>query len=205
MFTCGLPSDFTFVTPQAEGVDIIDDPENETFLDIQSFLEGFNFTMDMYGLPTPVPRGPPFPRLHREEMRSEAQWQELQSMLEANLPSLNADQCNVYDTVLSVMADQASPQVRFMAHHLALTSWLFMYPFSHGYLCTLQRVLFLDGPSGTGKTFMYSMLLASVRARGGIALSVATSLIAALLLDGGKTAHSRFKIPIQLDESSTCG
>ena len=69
----------------------------------------------------------------------------------------------------------------------------------------LQRIFFGDGPGGTGKTFLYSMLLASVRARGGIALSVATSGIAALLLDGSKTAHSRFKIPIQLDDGSTCG
>ncbi|GBC01666.1 hypothetical protein RclHR1_04290002 [Rhizophagus clarus] len=35
-----------------------------------------------------------------------------------------------------------------------------------------------------------------------IALAVASSGIAALLLDGGRTAHSRFKIPIPLTESS---
>ena len=33
---------------------------------------------------------------------------------------------------------------------------------------------------------------------------MASSGIAALLLDGGRTAHSRFKIPLELTSSSTC-
>jgi hypothetical protein len=36
------------------------------------------------------------------------------------------------------------------------------------------------------------------------ALATASSGIAALLLDGGRTAHSMFKIPIELSETSTC-
>jgi hypothetical protein len=67
-----------------------------------------------------------------------------------------------------------------------------------------QNIYFVDGPGGTGKTFLYNKLLAKVRCEGDIALSVASSGIAALLLEGGRTAHSRFKIPIQLDETSTC-
>ena len=39
---------------------------------------------------------------------------------------------------------------------------------------------------------------------GGIALAVALSGIAALLLEGGRTAHSRFKIPIALTPQTTC-
>ena len=59
-----------------------------------------------------------------------------------------------------------------------------------------SRVFFIDAPGGYGKTFVTNLLLASVRARGGIALAVASSGIAALLMDGGTTAHSRFKIPV---------
>ena len=44
-------------------------------------------------------------------MRSEAQRQQLQSMLDESLPSLNADQRLVFDAVLSVMANQDDPQV----------------------------------------------------------------------------------------------
>ncbi len=35
-------------------------------------------------------------------------------------------------------------------------------------------------------------------------LTVASSRIASLLLLGGRTAHSRFKIPIDLHNESTC-
>ncbi len=46
------------------------------------------------------------------------------------------------------------------------------------------------------------MILAKVRLDGKIAIAVASSGIAALLLDGGRTAHSRFKIPLKLTETS---
>ena len=63
---------------------------------------------------------------------------------------------------------------------------------------------FVDGPGGTGKTFLYNTLLATIRSSGDIAVAVASSGIAALLIMGGRTAHSRFKIPLKLNESSTC-
>src|SRR6266540_7492386 len=37
-----------------------------------------------------------------------------------------------------------------------------------------------------------------------IVLTVASSEVASLLLPNGRTTHSRFRIPIQLDELSTC-
>ncbi len=43
-------------------------------------------------------------------------------------------------------------------------------------------VFFLDGPGGSGKTFVYSVLLASVHNEGHMALAVASSGIVALLL-----------------------
>jgi len=68
-----------------------------------------------------------------------------------------------------------------------------------------RRAFFVDGLSGTGKTFLYNCLLNIVRAQGRVAIVVASSGIAALLLDGGRTAHSRFKIPMQgLNSTSTC-
>jgi len=65
-------------------------------------------------------------------------------------------------------------------------------------------VFFLDGFGGTGKTFLINLVLAKIRCDGGIALSTASSGIAATLLDGGTTAHSRFKIPIDINADSTC-
>ena len=66
------------------------------------------------------------------------------------------------------------------------------------------KAFFIIGPGGTGKTFLYSLLLALVRSAGHIALPVASSGIAALLLAGGKTAHSRLKLPVKdVDQHST--
>ncbi|XP_071712507.1 uncharacterized protein [Rutidosis leptorrhynchoides] len=48
-------------------------------------------------------------------------------------------------------------------------------------------------------------ILAKLRSKKLIALAVASSGIASLLLPGGRTAHSRFVIPLDLMENSTCG
>ena len=66
------------------------------------------------------------------------------------------------------------------------------------------RVFFVYGFGGTGKTFLWNILSAAVRSRGEVVLNVASSGIAALLLPGGRTAHSRFSLPINPDEFSTC-
>ncbi|CAB4418636.1 unnamed protein product [Rhizophagus irregularis] len=47
-------------------------------------------------------------------------------------------------------------------------------------------------------------ILAKIRLSGEIALPIVSSGIAALLIDGGKTAHFCLKIPIKLNETSTC-
>ncbi|XP_070010147.1 uncharacterized protein [Nicotiana sylvestris] len=62
----------------------------------------------------------------------------------------------------------------------------------------------VDGPGGTGKTFLYRALLATVRSMGYIALATTTSGVAASILLGGRTAHSRFKIPINIYENASC-
>lgn len=56
---------------------------------------------------------------------------------------------------------------------------------------------FLDAPDGTGKTFVMSLILANIRANGFIALAIASSGIAATLLEGGRTAHSALKLPLK--------
>ncbi|KAG5537194.1 hypothetical protein RHGRI_024582 [Rhododendron griersonianum] len=63
---------------------------------------------------------------------------------------------------------------------------------------------FIDGPGGTGKSFLYRALLGTVRSAKGIALATATSGVAASILPNGRTAHSRFKIPLEKDGRLTC-
>ncbi|XP_019228608.1 PREDICTED: uncharacterized protein LOC109209740 [Nicotiana attenuata] len=63
---------------------------------------------------------------------------------------------------------------------------------------------FIDGPGGTGKIFLYRALLATVRSKGFVALATATSGVIASILPGGKTAHPRFKFPIDIDKHFSC-
>jgi ATP-dependent DNA helicase PIF1 len=60
----------------------------------------------------------------------------------------------------------------------------------------LDKTFFVDGLGGAGKIFLYECLLSRVCSTGDITLSMASSGIAALLLEGSCTAHSRFKIPV---------
>ena len=86
--------------------------------------------------------------------------------------TLNADHQQVYDAVRSRVDSENSP--------------------------TLANVDYVDVSAGTGKTFLYAKLLHYVRMTGRIALAVAMFGIAALLLLGGRTAHSRFRLPVQV-------
>ena len=93
-----------------------------------------------------------------------------------NLTNLNSDQQKIFDTVMDAINGTID-----------------------------QKLFFVDGPGGTGKTFLYNMILAHIRSSSGlngIAIAVASSGIAALLMNGGRTAHSRFKIPLKLTETT---
>ncbi|XP_074291653.1 uncharacterized protein LOC141618442 [Silene latifolia] len=63
---------------------------------------------------------------------------------------------------------------------------------------------FIDGPGGTGKTFLYKALYAEVRMMGEIILPTASSGIAAANIPGGQTTHSQFKIPLECVISLAC-
>lgn len=65
-------------------------------------------------------------------------------------------------------------------------------------------VYFIYGSGGCGKTYLWKTLICKLRSERKIVLPVASSGIAATLMPGGRTAHSRFKIPILLDNLSMC-
>jgi hypothetical protein len=97
--------------------------------------------------------------------------------LARDVPLLNQHQHSIYDNVINAVHDPKP----------------------------VDKTFFVDGLGGAGKTFLYECLLSRVHSTGDIALSMASSGIAALLLEGGCTAHSRFKIPVAgLCGSSTC-
>jgi chromosomal replication initiation ATPase DnaA len=65
-------------------------------------------------------------------------------------------------------------------------------------------LFFVSGYGGTGKTYLWNAIVATIRSHQKIVLTVASSGVASLLLPGGRTAHSRFKIPCDLDDDIVC-
>lgn len=111
---------------------------------------------------------------HAHVQASRAEGQALDTARAASMQSqLNADQLSAFQQVVTAVTDD--PQT---AH------------------------FYLQGPGGTGKTFLYKALCYHFRSLGKTVLCVASTGIAALLLPDGRTSHSQFKIPIQLNESS---
>ncbi|RKP15748.1 hypothetical protein ROZALSC1DRAFT_9557, partial [Rozella allomycis CSF55] len=68
--------------------------------------------------------------------------------------------------------------------------------------CGDPKCCFVDGPGGSGNTFLYTAIY--LRSKGTIVLDVASSGIAAYLLQGGRTAHYQFNIPVTVDAHATC-
>ncbi|XP_055307038.1 uncharacterized protein LOC129571291, partial [Sitodiplosis mosellana] len=149
---------------------------NEALIAIEDLcLAIANKALQQLGLPSPDGR---MHNLFDRELQREQQYDpnELQSYVNSNLPKLNDEQKNVYDTIMQAVQNEAG------------------------------GLYFLDAPGGTGKTFVISLILAAIRAQHKIALALASSGIAATLLDGGRTAHSALKLPlnVQVIENPTC-
>jgi Cdc6-like AAA superfamily ATPase len=87
---------------------------------------------------------------------------------------LNAEQRTVYDTIIGRVYSNSS-------------SFFFVY-----------------GHGDTGKTFLWNTIIARLQSENKIVLAVASSGVASLLLPKGSTTHSRFKIPFDVNDASTC-
>ncbi|GJU90850.1 DNA helicase [Tanacetum coccineum] len=67
-----------------------------------------------------------------------------------------------------------------------------------------QELIFVYDHGGTGKTFLWKVLISSLSSKGKIVLAMASSSIDSLLLPTGRTSHSRFKLPLDLIDDSIC-
>jgi len=141
---------------------------------LQDVLAKFSKTLDDFGLPTPSIAFDWLETNRLLEVEHDYNVEVLQAEVAMAIESLNDGQRAAYNGVIDVYA----------AHH--------------------AKVIFIDGPGGTGKTYTENLILNIVRSCGDIALVVASSGIAALLLSRGRTAHSYLKIPIALDRKSFC-
>jgi hypothetical protein len=137
-------------------------------------LAKFSKTLEDFGLPTPSIAFDRFETNRLLEVERDYNVEVLQAEVAMASESLNDGQRAAYNGVIDA----------YVGHH--------------------AKVIFIDGPGGTGKTYTENLILNTVRSRGDIALDVASSGIVALLLSGGRTAHSYLKIPIALDHTSFC-
>ena len=101
--------------------------------------------------------------------------EEMKKNHESNHVKLNAEQKVIYDTIVDSVDQKKG------------------------------GVYFVHGSGGCGKTFLWQTICCRLRSERKIVLPVASSGIAAVLLPGGRTAHSRFHIPLKLDQYSTAG
>jgi hypothetical protein len=127
---------------------------------LRDALAKFNKTLEEFGLPAPSVA---FDRLETNrllEVERDYNVEVLQAKVAMAIESLNDGQCVAYDGVIDAYA----------AHH--------------------ARVIFINGPGGTGKTYIENLILNVVHLCG----DIAPAGIAALLLSGGRTAHSYLKI-----------
>ena len=105
---------------------------------------------------------------------------EQQQRVHDMLPCLNTEQLAAYNTIASAMQQRTDHAVPVLARAPAL--------------------FFLDSAAGCGKTYVMNLLLAKARSMGLVALACATSGVAAVLLDRGATAHSTFKLPLDVTQ-----
>ena len=67
-----------------------------------------------------------------------------------------------------------------------------------------HRIFFLDGPGGSGKSYLYNYLICDLKSQGFKLASSAFTGIADILLKDGITIHSLFKLPVPVLDNSTC-
>lgn len=124
-----------------------------------------------------APNRPMYDLFQRELQREQLfECDELRAFMQTHIPQLNVQQKNAYDRIMQAVINNTG------------------------------GLYFLDAPGGTGKTFLISLILATIRSERKIALALASSGIAATLLDGGRTAHSALKLPLNMQtvEIPTC-
>jgi Rad3-related DNA helicase len=104
---------------------------------------------------------------------------------------------------------------RRLALRLTRMMWLCQTPFNEEQRAAYDDIMssvdtkdgglfFVDGPGGTEKTYLYRALLATIRSQKKIVVATATSGVATSIMPGGRTAHSRFKIPLTIDDGAFC-
>ncbi|XP_028556791.1 ATP-dependent DNA helicase PIF1-like [Dendrobium catenatum] len=154
-----------------------DDCVSKILLDINLFLERMGRSIDDFDLPE-LPHVQEIFHDLNDELNNREISEELNVITPAEdiniIHTLNSSQKNAFEEIINRVNQK---------HH---------------------GMFFIDGPGGTGKTYLYRAILSTLRNEGHITITTATSGVAASILPGGRTTHSRFKIPINSTEITLC-
>ncbi|GBN91997.1 hypothetical protein AVEN_73025-1 [Araneus ventricosus] len=115
---------------------------------------------------------------------------QIDNIIIAEIPDFNSDKELHYIIVKNMMHGPCSPNVNIEYNDFKIES-------SEGGL------FFLDAPGGTGKTFLLNLLSAQIQKDKKVAIAVASSGIAATLLDDGRTAHSVLQLLLNFAHEET--
>nr|XP_028945292.1 uncharacterized protein LOC103408064 [Malus domestica] len=151
-----------------------DELRNSLLYELEKLFVASNSSLSKHHLP--VPNKDLMDKLKNRSLREELNYntESLKEQHSLLMAQLNKEQKIVYDSVIEVVDGNKS------------------------------GLFFVHGHGGTGKTFLWTTIIAKIRSENRIVLAVASSGIASLLLPGGRTAHSRFKIPISITDCSLC-
>ncbi|KAG5240508.1 DNA helicase [Salix suchowensis] len=143
-----------------------DELRNYVLYELELLFNASSTSLEKYKLPMPNARL--LAEIRNKLLREELNYDivDLKSQHSTAFPMLNHCQRNVYEYVATTVMQKK------------------------------QALIFVHGHGGTGKTFLWHTIISKIRSEGLIVLAVASSGIASLLFPGGRTAHSRFKIPL---------
>ena len=152
---------------------------NKALLEMKDLFDELNGQkLSDHGLPEPDMQHIPQPQVEREWQEEIDRRQAAEdSEPERNVDQMNSDQKAVFNEIIKSVEQKQG------------------------------RLFAIDAPGGTGKTFLLTTLLDTVRKGGRIAVATAFTGIAAILLPGGRTLHSKLKVPFgeHLHEEAHCG
>uniref|UniRef100_A0A0L8FG74 ATP-dependent DNA helicase n=1 Tax=Octopus bimaculoides TaxID=37653 RepID=A0A0L8FG74_OCTBM len=136
-------------------------------------------------------------------------WKEIEAELFPGLPKPLRSESNLLPTALlreTPYDTDALANFVLETEPKLLPDQRHVYTIVTYHVCHRKGGFFLDAPRGTGKTFLTKLILAKVWMQKSIAVAVASSGTAATLLPGSRTAHSTFKLPLNLTkpETPTC-
>lgn len=156
---------------------VIDEDYYECLFYIKTMLEDITNgikSLETFNLP-PIPAGY-WPYQSRDDVVMEDTFDlaAAMSQLERDVASLNEDQYRIFRDVID-STERGQP-----------------------------HLYFVDGPAGSGKSFVFNTILLYLKVHGMTAIASASSGIAAIVLRDGRTNHNAYGVPFLCFEDSQC-